>query len=280
VGHVPIQRLNRTEAAAAVHDLVGVEIDPAEFLPAEIEVDGLDKIAAALSVSPAFLEQYVTAARHVAHLAVGESTPKVSSVSFPPPPNEEDQDDYVDGMPLGTRGGMRFTHNFLADGEYRVTMGDLYEGQYARALESEQTVVMLLDRNEVFRAQLGGVDELMYYNRVGAPAKAEIMQRFAKIPCNHGRMQIAYVRRALACRNRGPCLAFSHTVSATKAAAPKILGAIRSKAVSAPVSRTPSRDRSRLHARLTAEQRPRAGASRRRSRHAFRRSAGADVSSA
>ena len=125
VGHVPIQRLNRTEYAAAVKDLIGVEIDAAEFLPAEIEVDGLDKIAAALSVSPAFLEQYVTAARHVAHLAVGESTPKVSSVSFPGPPNEEDQDEYVDGMPLGTRGGMRFTHNFLADGEYRVTMPDL-----------------------------------------------------------------------------------------------------------------------------------------------------------
>jgi mono/diheme cytochrome c family protein len=181
-GHVPIQRLNRTEYAAAVKDLVGVEIDPAEFLPAEIEVDGLDKIAAALSVSPAFLEQYVTAARHIAHLAVGEPKPKVSSVSFPPPPNAEDQDDYVDGMPLGTRGGMRFTHNFLADGEYQITMIDLDIGQYARSLESEHTVVMLLDRNEVFRAQIGGREELMYYNRVGAPAKAEIMQRFAKIP--------------------------------------------------------------------------------------------------
>src|SRR5688500_11007726 len=45
-GHVPIQRLNRTEYAAAVEDLVGVSIDAAEFLPAEIEVDGLDKIAA------------------------------------------------------------------------------------------------------------------------------------------------------------------------------------------------------------------------------------------
>src|SRR5262245_393082 len=181
-GHVPIQRLNRTEYAAAIEDLVGVKLDPAEFLPAEIEVDGLDKIAAALSVSPAFLEQYVTAARHVAHLAVGEPEPKVMSVSFPPPPNAEDQDDYIDGMPLGTRGGMRFTHNFLADGEYRITMPDLYEGQYARALESEQTVVMLLDRNEVFSGKLGGRDELMYYNRVGAPAKAEIQARFAKIP--------------------------------------------------------------------------------------------------
>jgi hypothetical protein len=181
-GHVPIQRLNRTEYAAAVKDLVGVEIDPAEYLPAEIEVDGLDKIAAALSVSPAFLEQYVTAARHIAHLAVGEPVPKVMSVSFPHPPNEEDQDDYIDGMPLGTRGGMRFTHNFLADGEYRITMVDLDIGQYARSLESEHTVVMLLDRNEVFRGEIGGREELMFYNRVGAPAKAEILQRFAKIP--------------------------------------------------------------------------------------------------
>ncbi len=181
-GHVPIQRLNRVEYAAAIKDLVGVEIDPAEYLPAEIEVDGLDKIAAALSVSPAFLEQYVTAARHIARLAIGEVQPKVSKVSFPEPPPEEDQDDYVDGMPLGTRGGMRFTHNFPADGEYRFTMTELFEGQYARALESEQTVVMLLDRTEVFRGTLGGREELNYYNRVGAPAKAEIMERFANIP--------------------------------------------------------------------------------------------------
>ena len=133
-GHVPIQRLNRTEYAAAVHDLVGVDIDTAEFLPAEIEVDGFDNIAAALSVSPAFLEQYIGVARHVAHLAVGEPKPKVASVSFPPP--TDDQDDYVDGMPLGTRGGVRFTHNFLADGEYRITITDLDVGLVcARARE-------------------------------------------------------------------------------------------------------------------------------------------------
>ncbi|HEY9183538.1 MAG TPA: DUF1592 domain-containing protein [Gammaproteobacteria bacterium] len=179
-GHVPIQRLNRTEYAAAVKDLVGVEIDTAEFLPAEIEVDGFDNIAAALSVSPAFLEQYIGVARHVARLAVGESIPKVTSVSFPGA--TDDQDDYVDGMPLGTRGGVRFTHNFLADGEYRITITDLDVGLYARSLESEHTVVMLLDRNEVFRAQLGGREDLNFVNRGGAPARAEIMQRFTKIP--------------------------------------------------------------------------------------------------
>jgi hypothetical protein len=250
-GHVPIQRLNRTEYAAAVEDLVGVEIDPAEFLPAEIEVDGLDKIAAALSVSPAFLEQYVTAARHISHLAVGEPTPKVSSVSFPEPPNEEDQDGYIDGMPLGTRGGMRFTHNFLADGEYRITMTELYEGQYARALESEQTVLMLVDRNEVFRAQLGGRDELMYYNRVGAPAKAEIMQRFAKIPvqitAGVHEIAITFVERARASTEDHifgfqPYGGFSYN---GKLRVPKVLGAIQ---VEGPfgatgLSRTASRDK-------------------------------------
>src|SRR5688572_15619246 len=250
-GHVPIQRLNRTEYAAAVHDVVGVEIDAAEFLPAEIEVDGLDKIAAALSVSPAFLEQYVTAARHVARLAVGQQTPKVSSVSFQGPPNAEDQDDYVDGMPLGTRGGMRFTHNFLADGEYRITLPDLYEGQYARALESEQTVVMLLDRNEVFREQLGGRKELMYYNRVGAPAKAEIQARFAKIPveitAGVHEIAITFVERSRAATEDHvfgfqPYGGFSYN---GKLRVPKILGAVQ---VEGPfgatgLSRTASRDK-------------------------------------
>jgi hypothetical protein len=250
-GHVPIQRLNRTEYAAAIEDLVGVEIDPAEFLPAEIEVDGLDKIAAALSVSPAFLEQYVTAARHVAHLAVGERTPKVSSVSFPPPPNEEDQDDYIDGMPLGTRGGMRFTHNFPADGEYRITMTDLDIGQYARSLESENTVVILLDRNEVFRSQLGGREELMFYNRDGAPAKAEIMQRFANIPVHitagvH-EIAITFIERARAATEDHiygfqPYGGFSYT---GKMRVPKVIGAVQVEGPFGDIglSRTASRDK-------------------------------------
>ena|SRR5688572_15913344 len=55
-GHVPIQRLTRTEFATAVNDLLGIELDAAQLLPAEIEVDGFDNIAAALSVSPAFLD--------------------------------------------------------------------------------------------------------------------------------------------------------------------------------------------------------------------------------
>ena len=179
-GHVPIQRLNRTEYAAAVADLLGVEINPAEFLPSEIEVDGFANIAAALSVSPAFLEQYIGVARYAAHQAVGEAAPKLASAYFPPP--GDDQDSYVDGMPLGTRGGVRFEHNFLADGEYRINITDLDVGLYPRSLETEHTLVMLLDRTEVFRAKLGGEDDLALVDLGGAPARAQIMQRFADIP--------------------------------------------------------------------------------------------------
>jgi mono/diheme cytochrome c family protein len=179
-GFVPVQRLNRTEFAQAVKGLLGVEIDPAEHLPTEIEVDGFTNIAEALSVSPAFLEQYVNVASTVAHLAVGEPVPKIATAYFPPP--MEDQEAYIDGMPLGTRGGIRFTHAFPADGEYRITLTDLGAGLYPRALETEHALVVLVDRKEAFRETIGGPADLSLLDRGGAPAQAEIMSRFADIP--------------------------------------------------------------------------------------------------
>ena len=71
-----MQRLTRTEFGTAVNDLLAIELDAEQLLPAEIEVHGFDNIAAALSVSPAFLDQYVAAARLAARLAVGESQPR------------------------------------------------------------------------------------------------------------------------------------------------------------------------------------------------------------
>jgi hypothetical protein len=182
-GHVPIQRLNRSEYAATVADLLAVSIDPAEYLPTEIEVDGFTNMAAALSVSPAFLEQYLSVARAVAHLAVGEPEPKLASAFFDAPPSQEDtQDGHTDGLPLGTRGGMRFSYHFPADGEYRFDITDFEIGPYQRSLETEHTLVMLIDREEVFREKLGGLDDLMLVNRGGATGAAAIMQRFAGIP--------------------------------------------------------------------------------------------------
>jgi mono/diheme cytochrome c family protein len=180
-GYVPIQRLTRTEFATSVNDLLGIELDAVQLLPAEIEVGGFENIAAALSTSPAFLDQYVAAARVSARLAVGESAPKVASATYAQPEGG-DQPAHLDGLPLGTRGGMKFRHNFAADGEYRFTIPDIGVDLYTRAVETRHTLVILIDGREVFRQQVGGEADLRIVDRGGAPGRAEIMKRFANIP--------------------------------------------------------------------------------------------------
>jgi mono/diheme cytochrome c family protein len=179
-GHVPVQRLNRSEYAQVVKDLLAVDIDTTEYLPSDIEVDGFDNIAAALSTSPAFLDQYINLARAVARLAVGEPVPKQAFAFYRTPSGA--QDSYQEGMPLGTRGGMQITHNFPADGEYRISVLDLDVGLYPRSVETQHTLIMLIDDEEVFRENIGGEADFTLVTQKGAPGSAEIMQRFAKIP--------------------------------------------------------------------------------------------------
>ena len=177
-GYVPIQRLNRTEYAASVKALVGVDVNPKEVLPQDIQVEGFDNIAAALSVSPAFLDQYVTAARHVAQLAVGNPNPRVSSVKYSIAANQNPDDP----PPPGTRGGIKFKHNFPADGEYRITINDLEVGPYSNSLESENTVVIMIDGRIVFRKSIGGAADLSLADRKAGTGRAQVMERFSKIP--------------------------------------------------------------------------------------------------
>src|SRR5947207_2480810 len=180
-GRVAVQRLNRNEYANAVKDLLAVEIDPNQYLPADIAVEGFNNIAAALTVSPAFLEQYLNAARAVARMAVGKPVADLVKASFPPPSGN--QDVYVDGMPFGTRGGTRFEFTFPADGEYRFTITDLDFGLYPRGVENETAVVVLVDRKEVFRRMVGGDADRAFVDRGGgAPAGEKLMERFANIP--------------------------------------------------------------------------------------------------
>ncbi len=178
-GHVPAQRLTRTELATTVNDLLGIELDAAQILPAEIEVNGFENIASALTVSPSFLDQYVAAARLAAKLAVGDPT-KVTTGAYLLPPSE--QPDHIDGLPLGTRGGMKFRHNFPADGEYRFTIVDLGIDLYSRVLDAPHTALILVDGREVFRGTVGGVEDQRTVDRTGAPGRADVTKRFGNIP--------------------------------------------------------------------------------------------------
>jgi mono/diheme cytochrome c family protein len=177
-GYVPIQRLNRTEYAATVRALVGVDVNPTDVLPQDIQVGGFDNVATALSVSPSFLDQYVTAARQVAKLAVGSPNPRVSNVKYSIAANQNP----YEPLPLGTRGGIRFKHNFPADGEYRITMTDLGAGLYTGPLENESTLIGMIDGKIVFRKTIGGPADQALADRKGADGRALIMERFQKIP--------------------------------------------------------------------------------------------------
>jgi hypothetical protein len=177
-GYVPVERLNRTEYAASVKALVGVEVNAKDVLPQDIQVEGFDNIAAALSVSPAFLSQYITAARQVAKLAVGSPNPRVSNVKYSIAANQNPDEP----LPLGTRGGVKFKHNFPADGEYRFTMNDLGVGLYTGPVENESTLVIMIDGKIVFRKPIGGPADQALADRKAAAGRAEIMARFAKIP--------------------------------------------------------------------------------------------------
>jgi len=112
-------RLNRTEYHNAVRDLLDLEVDVTELLPADGGSYGFDNIAGVLGISPTLLERYLGAARKISRIAMGRPVPSATTETFRVA-NDLSQEDWVEGMPFGTRGGANFHYNFPQDGEYVV----------------------------------------------------------------------------------------------------------------------------------------------------------------
>src|SRR5690606_19278929 len=194
--------------AETVKALIGVEIDPRQALPTEIEVEGFSNIAEALAVSPSFMEQYLSAARQAVKLAIGEPVPKMAKVFIQASPTSPA--DY----PLGTRGnvggrgvGMAFTYVFPADGEYRfnVTEEDNIDiGLYPRGAENPATLVILVDGVEVGRKEIGGGEWLDIADRDGAEGKKQILSMVstpAKVKAGRRDVVLTFIDRARALSN-------------------------------------------------------------------------------
>ncbi len=111
-------RLNRTEYGNAIRDLLALEVDVTSLLPADQVIDGFDNIADVLSVSPALLGQYLSAARRLSRLAVGlpPSGPVIETHRVPQRMAQDDQ--ISEAVPFGSRGGVVVRHHFPVDGEY------------------------------------------------------------------------------------------------------------------------------------------------------------------
>ena len=117
--HLPapgLHRLNRTEYANAIRDLLALDVDATKFLPSDDSTRGFDNIAGALTMSPALMEAYLSAAGKISRLAIGEAAAPTQAVFDVPP--DTAQNYHVEGLPLGTRGGMLIKYQFPADGEY------------------------------------------------------------------------------------------------------------------------------------------------------------------
>jgi len=111
-----LHRLNRTEYANAIRDLLALEIDPSKYLPTDDSTRGFDNIAGALSLSPALLEGYAAAAEKISRLAIGDVTEATSKTCRVPEDNSQDY--HIDGLPFATRGGLICKYEFPADGDY------------------------------------------------------------------------------------------------------------------------------------------------------------------
>jgi len=195
-GNVPLRRLNRREYENAIRDLLALEIDAGALLPEDDLEGGFDNNAAALQVSPTFIDQYLNAARTIAHNAIGDRRPipimetfgseadMIISLPARGTPGTGVQQSHMAGMPFGTRGGMSIRYNFMADGEYELNIGDLALGREVPNMEFKNTVIALLDGKEIFRTELGGDDDHEAIDQEQADAVSRINLRLKGIRFN------------------------------------------------------------------------------------------------
>jgi mono/diheme cytochrome c family protein len=155
-GTETIHRLNRTEYTNAIRDLLALEIDGREFLPADDQSYGFDNIADVLSLSPALLERYMLAAGKIAQLAIGDPSIRPITETYTTSPVLMQHDRMSDLHPFGTRGGFATRHYFPVDGEYEIrvtlerTVGDTIKG-----LQNRNRLEVRLDRTRVADFRIG-----------------------------------------------------------------------------------------------------------------------------
>jgi mono/diheme cytochrome c family protein len=119
-----LHRLNRTEYANVIRDLLDLQIDPGKYLPSDDSTSGFDNIAGALGLSSTLVEAYVSAAQKISRLAMGY--PEEPTLMVYRTREDTSQDYHIEGMPFGTRGGMLVQHVFPSDGEYTLTVTPIF----------------------------------------------------------------------------------------------------------------------------------------------------------
>jgi hypothetical protein len=201
-GATPLHRLNRNEYANAIRDLLGVDVDAAAMLPPDDSAEGLDNIADVLGTSPALIDRYISAAGKISRLAIGDTDIGPVSITYKVR-GDLSQDRHIEGLPIGTRGGMLIRHNFPVDGEYllkfsllKVNFGPTYGG----AAKDEQLEVSVNGE----RVLLRDLQSVPYYyirgGRQGGPPGTPANPLEIRLPLKAGPQTIivTFIRKTAA----------------------------------------------------------------------------------
>jgi hypothetical protein len=164
-GRASMHRLNRAEYANAIRDLLALNIDATELLPPDDESSGFDNIADVLKVSPSLMERYLSASWNISREAVGDSRIVATTATYRVRPDLS-QDQHIEGLPLGTRGGIVAEHTFPLDGEYVIKLR-MWRNTFdlMRGMEDSHEIEINLDGVRIASVIVGGRPDFV---RMGA----------------------------------------------------------------------------------------------------------------
>ena len=152
-------RLNQAEYRNVIRDLLDLNVDVATLIPADApDQNGFDNIATSLSLSPALLERYVSAAKKISRLAIGEAPTGGAVIeTYDVPLNLIQTDQQSEDLPFGSRGGTAVSHYFPVDGEYliKVRLQTNYVG-YVRGIDEAHEIEFRLDGKRIAHFTFGG----------------------------------------------------------------------------------------------------------------------------
>ena len=159
-GRPLLHRLNRSEYKNAIRDLLALDVDVATLLPPDDSAYGFDNISDVLGVSPSLQERYLTAAGRISRLAVGDRSMRPGSDTYRVP-QDLSQNQHIEGLPLGTVGGLQVRHTFPLDAEYEFRT-QLYRTNLniVRGLQYPSEFEISIDGRQVHHVTIGGNDDL------------------------------------------------------------------------------------------------------------------------
>ena len=180
----PFHRLNRAEYQNAIRDLIGLEVDASQWLPTDEISYGFDNIAGVLKLSPLLTERYLNAAQKISRLALG--TPAPPNGDLFRVPDQLDQDVRLEGMPVGTRGGVQVSYLASRDGEFdlKVRVGRGIDSDIPRFI-GEQQLEISIDGEFVHMFTIAGtIDEDLNIERQVARAPGQGRPRVVQRDAN------------------------------------------------------------------------------------------------